>query len=476
MSILWLSRVVRTVGVIAPALLACSAWSCNRSGPALVASKDEQREAEEPAPSITQQQLAALRELSPEQLPAPPPDRSNRFADDARAARFGQRLFFDTSLSGALLDGDNDGSKNSLGKKGETGKVACAGCHVPEADFQDTRTIRAQISLGAGWGKRRAPSLLDVAQSKLVMWDGRHDALYNQIFSALESPVEMNSSRLYAARQVFARHRQEYEALFGPMPPLDDAKLFPALLPSETGCSKLDEYNGCKGSIRGRPGDAAEYDGMKAARQREVTGVIVNLGKAIGAYERLLSCGPGRFDRFMRGDAGALSHAEQRGAALFVGRAACVSCHSGPFFSDEKFHNVGLRAQLVATVFLNANDRGAAAGVELAKQDALNTEGPFSDGQDERLRTIGHSGLEGAFRTPRLRCVSRRPSFMHTGQFTRLADVVAFFDRGGDRGGYPGKNELSALGLTERERSDLTAFLHALDGPGPKPELLKNVP
>ena len=33
-------------------------------------------------------------------------------------------------ISGQLLDGDNDGTAAALGKVGETGKVACAGCHT----------------------------------------------------------------------------------------------------------------------------------------------------------------------------------------------------------------------------------------------------------------------------------------------------------------------------------------------------------
>ena len=49
---------------------------------------------------------------------------------------------------------------------------------------------------------------------------------------------------------------------------------------------------------------------------------------------------------------------------------------------------------------------------------------------------------------------------------------MAFFDRGGDRpGGYPGTNELAPLGLSDRERADLVAFMDALAGPGPAAEL-----
>jgi cytochrome c peroxidase len=403
--------------------------------------------------------------------PPAPPDSSNKWADSADAALFGQRLFFDPGFSGELLTGDNDGSVNALGNNGDTGKVACAGCHLPESGFSDTRTIRQQVSLGAGWGLRRAPSLLDVGQSKLIMWDGRKDALYAQPFGVIENAVEMNSSRLYAAEHVFSAHQSEYEALFGPLPPLDDTTRFPALTALETGCRQLDPETQCVVPVqRGAPGDGAEFDSMAPADQDAVTRVIVNVGKALGAYERLLACGPTRFDRWMQGDASALDDSEQRGAALFVGKAKCVGCHSGPFMSDEQFHNVGLKPATVATVFIDAGDDGAASGFQKLANDPLNVQGAYADGNDGRDPT--GPGVNGGFRTPKLRCASARPSFMHTAQLRTLDDVVAFFNEGGNSGGYPGTNELTPLNLTSDESSDLVAFLKSLQGDGPPADLL----
>jgi len=61
---------------------------------------------------------------------------------------------------------------------------------------------------------------------------------------------------------------------------------------------------------------------------------------------------------------------------------------------------------------------------------------------------------------------------MRNGQMRSLEEVVTFFDRGGDRTGFPGKTEIEPLGLSELERADLVAFLKSLDGPGPAAELL----
>jgi len=411
----------------------------------------------------------ALLVLSPPSLPAPPADVTNRYADDAAAAALGKTWFFETGFSGALLDGDNDGGVHALGNKGDTGKVACAGCHQPEAGFLDGRTLGQQISLASGWGSRRAPSLLDVGQAKLVMWDGRHDALYNQPFGPIESTLEMNSSRLYVAQQIFARFRAQYEAVFGPMPPLDDAARFPALDAVHTGCqpSSADPKAACNGTRHGMPGDGAEYDSMTPDDQSAVTRVVVNFGKALGAYERTLSCGTSRFDAWMHGS-GTLSDEEQRGARLFVGKAGCTSCHSGPYMSDQAFHNLGMKPAVVAVVFLDANDHGAATGLAAAVADPLNVAGVFSDGNDGRL-VPPNSASEGAFRTPTLRCVGKRPSLMHTGQLRTLDDAVGFHTRGGDANGYFGKNELTALDLGPSDVAALSAFLRALDRPGVTP-------
>jgi cytochrome c peroxidase len=417
--------------------------------------------------------------LSPESLPAPPPDKSNRYADDPRAAELGHKLFFDPGFSGPLLDSDNSGDSHSLGRVGENGKVACAGCHIPSAGYLDNRSVRSQVSLAAGWGKRRTKHLFDIGQARVIMWDGRHDALYNQPFQPLEGAIEMNSSRLYAAEQIYERYRASYEKVFGPIPiPLDDAARFPQLDGSTTGCRSLSATN--EGvDCHGMPGDGAEFDHLGTPDKDEVTRIWVNVGKALGAYERLLGCGPSRFDQWMQGKSDALTTSEQRGAALFVGQrddgstiAGCNGCHSGPFFTDQTFHNIGLQPAGVgpAGSFYDADDHGAKDGIAAVMADPLNTRGKFSDGDDGRLDDIPHD-LDGAFRTPSLRCVGLRPSFMHTGQIMTLSDAISFFDRGGNSSGFPGTSQNVARNFTTDEQANLLAFLQALDGPGPAADL-----
>ncbi|MEQ1919025.1 MAG: cytochrome c peroxidase [Elusimicrobiota bacterium] len=137
------------------------------------------------------------------------------------------------------------------------------------------------------------------------------------------------------------------------------------------------------------------------------------------------------FDRYAKDDT-ALNPAQRRGLALFVGKGGCLRCHSGPYFSDDSFHRTGL------------------------------TNGP--DGPDPgRYAIEPNPKFWRAFKTPPLRGVALTAPYMHDGRFATLADVVAFYDRGGDDSDHD--EEIVELGLTPEEREDLTAFLGALTGP-----------
>jgi cytochrome c peroxidase len=391
---------------------------------------------------------------------APPADISNRYADDDSAAKLGQKLFNDSRFSGPLLDSVNDGIPGTLGVQGDTGKVACASCHMPTTkSFVDSRSPRGQLSLASGWTHRRTPPLLDVAQVTFLTWDGRRDTLYSVVFNPIESALEFNSSRLFVAQQVRALYRAEYEAVFGPMP--DSLTQYAPLAPADAGCSLM-------------PSDPVKDRCAKpGSDDPDVTRVVVNFGKAVAAYLRRLSCGPSRFDAWMGGDASALNADEAAGAKLFA-RSGCPRCHAGAYLTDQRFHNVGHAGDLIPFTGVDTRgDVGASAGLAQLREDPLNSGGVYSDGNDHRLDSVPQdlSTLTGAFRTRSLRCLSDRPSFMHDGDFRSLYDVVRFFAKGGEPGNV-GHGELTPLDLTSTERDQLVAFLRALDGPGPTADLV----
>ncbi|HEV8247106.1 MAG TPA: cytochrome c peroxidase, partial [Polyangiaceae bacterium] len=389
-------------------------------------------------------------------LPALPPDPTNALlADDTRrslAQEFGHRLFFERRFAGPLLDPDNVRfggddpyiKSGPLGNVGETGKVSCASCHMPDSGFLDVRSARQTLSLAAGWTPRRAISLLDVGVETLLTWDGRRDAHWNQIFTPLESHLEINSGRLYVAEVIASDEalRASYEAIFGALPPFTDPEEYPRVI--RPGCV-LDD-GGSLVDCHGMEGDGAEYDALPEDKKQTVTRLVVNLGKALEAYERELRCGVSRFDQWVYGDEKALGPEEIRGAELFAGKAGCSRCHLGENFSDGSFHNIGVEPGGPQELFMTPNDPGASEGLRLAALDPTNASSPYSDDPSALRRPESiTSSMLGAFKTPRLRCVSRRPSFFHTGQYRSLIDVIAFKNRGGDQQGFVGSSELLPL-------------------------------
>lgn len=140
-------------------------------------------------------ELAKLRSLWIGSLQPLPIDPSNQYADNPRAAAFGQKLFFDTRFS-------------------SNGKVACATCHMPDKLFQDGTSL----AHGVGTTNRRTMTLIGTAYSPWFFWDGRKDSQWAQALGPMESPVEHGSNRTYYAHIIDQYYRAEYEAIFGVMP------------------------------------------------------------------------------------------------------------------------------------------------------------------------------------------------------------------------------------------------------------------
>ncbi len=69
-----------------------------------------------------------------------------------------------------------------------------------------------------------------------------------------------------------------------------------------------------------------------------------NILAALAAYERSLVSSGTRFDRWVAGDGDALSAQEKAGFDIFVGKGGCVACHGGWRFTDDDFHDIGLRS------------------------------------------------------------------------------------------------------------------------------------
>ena len=403
---------------------------------------------------FTQAELDAMAKLSP--LPAVPADPTNAYADVAAAAVLGQRLFFDKSYSGALAVAD-DGTNGGLGAAGATGLVSCASCHAG-AVMDDQRSKPNNVSLGTDYGTRNALAIVNSSFYAWTNWGGRFDSQWSLPLAVAENPKIMKSSRLAIAHMLYAKYKADYDAIF-PVP------LDAALDPNAADAARFP----ATGKPKAAPGDPdGAWEGMAPADQAIVNRIFANYGKAIAAYMRLVVSRNAPFDKFVAGEKSAMGEDAQRGLKVFLGKGNCVKCHSGPHFADDQFHDIGV-PQTGAHV--PGTDLGRYQDVGPLLASPFNTSGTYSDatGTGKLTGLAQSSTMVGQFRTKGLRNVAKSAPFMHSGQLATLEAVVAFYDDP-DAGAQPDGGSRDALlgngplGLTTQDRTDLVAFLKALDG------------
>ena len=134
-----------------------------------------------------------------------------------------------------------------------------------------------------------------------------------------------------------------------------------------------------------------------------------NIAFLLAEYQRSQLFMDSPWSRYVRGDKQALSQYEKAGAALFFkptnkGGAGCASCHSGDFFTDEKFHNIAMPQ------------------IGRGKGDI------DRDGKEihdfGRYRETKNPADKYAFRTPTLLNVEKTGPWGHAGAYTSLEAVV----------------------------------------------------
>ncbi|HZP13713.1 MAG TPA: cytochrome c peroxidase, partial [Nevskiaceae bacterium] len=166
------------------------------------------------------------------------------------------------------------------------GKIACASCHGLDQGGTDHR--RHSIGVGGAEGAINAPSVFNSALNFREFWDGRAASLEAQVDGPLQASAEMGA----AWPDVLVRLNRSpgYSAAF-----------------------------------------AAIYaDGVS----RE------NVKNAIAEFERSLVATNSRFDRWLRGDEGAIDAAEKAGYRKFKD-FGCVSCHQGANVGGNMFQRMG---------------------------------------------------------------------------------------------------------------------------------------
>ena len=360
------------------------------------------------AETWTTQERAVLRSLWIGSLPGLPPDPGNDVADDARAADFGHRLFFDTRLSA-------------------NGKVACATCHDPARAFTDGR----KVSHGIAATTRNAPTIIGAAYSPWLFWDGRKDSLWAQALAPFENPGEhgMTRARVVDLVRRDTDYRRRYKQLFGPLPAPADA------------AAATRAFSNLGKAI--------------AAYERKLVPGPARFDRYVAAV--LDNRAPAPADDF--------SLDEAAGLRVFIADnlGQCVRCHNGPLFTNSHFHNIGADAPP-----LDTGDQGRLDGIRAVLADEFNCLGKISGAPATacaELRFARRHGedLRGAFKTPGLRNVAQTAPYMHKGQLESLDDVMWHYR---DRPHASiGETELESLTITGAGFAQLEAFLRTLDSP-----------
>ena len=256
--------------------------------------------------------------------------------------------------------------------------ISCASCHNIGLGGTDTQPT----SIGHHWqrGGRNAPTVLNAVFNTAQFWDGRAADLQAQAGGPMVNPVEMASPQAHVAEQLHGI--PGYREAF--------AKAFPG-----------------------------ETDPV----------TLPNAQKAIAVFEAGLLTPDSPFDRYLKGDATALTAAQKQGLKLFIGKG-CAACHGGINVGGGMYAKFGVVASPGA-VIRPPGDKGRSA-------------------------VTGVAGDDYGFKVPTLRTIALTAPYFHTGSVWDLRQAVEVMGAAqlGDK-------------LTAAEVDSITAFLGGLTGVQP---------
>ena len=169
-------------------------------------------------------------------------------------------------------------------------------------------------------------------------------------------------------------------------------------------------------------------------------------GLAIAAYERTLLANQTPFQQWLRGNNGAMSKSEKRGAIVFFETANCVGCHTGPALNSMEFHAYGMEDLEGAQVTNYDPDDVAHKG-----------RGGFTKRTSDEYK----------FKVPQLYNLTDSPFYGHGGSFHSIREVVEYKNNGqAENHSVPAtqlSEEFEPLHLSSQEIEDLVLFLeHSL--------------
>lgn len=248
--------------------------------------------------------------------------------------------------------------------------ISCNSCHKLDAYGVDGE--KTSPGHKKQRGARNSPTVYNAAGHFVQFWDGRAKNVEEQAKGPILNPVEMampDEKAVLAALKA-AKYEERFKKAF----------------PSEK--------------------DPFTFD---------------NVAKAIGAFERKLMT-PSRWDRFLAGDASAISEAEKAGFNKFID-SGCNACHAGPYLGAQMYQKLGL-----ARPWPKEDDQGRFA---ITKQDS-----------DKMM-----------FKVPSLRNVKKTAPYFHDGSVATIEEAIKLM-----AAHEVGKD------LSDADVSSISTFLDALTG------------
>ncbi|RCW91329.1 cytochrome-c peroxidase [Winogradskyella arenosi] len=269
--------------------------------------------------------------------------------------------------------------------------MACASCHIEEKAFTDGRKTFDARQV------RNSPTLTYSAYQQSFFMDGRAGSLEGQVVGVAENHNEFN-------------------------------------LPMDSIVNRVLKHEAYKKTI----------DSLYGSKRVEL-----NIRHAIASYVRSLNAFNSKFDRNIEGVETSLTTEEKQGFNLFMGKAACATCHFPPLFNG--------------TVPPHYND----TEVELlGVPETKDTVNAIISDDLGRYNVFKTDQRKHFFKTPTVRNSEVTGPYMHNGVYTSLEEVVNFYNRGGGQG--IGIHEefqtlpFDALNLTKAEQASLVAFMKTL--------------
>lgn len=301
-----------------------------------------------------------------------------------------------------------DAKKAALGKRlffdarlSGDAAISCSSCHQPDKGFADGLPLSKAYPGSNGF--RNTPTLINTALRKNWFHDGRLGTNLNDVTrESLTEDYMMNMDMRLMQERV--KQDPVYVKMF-------------------------------KDAGYGEPSNGS-------------------IRKAIPEYLKTLVSRGSPFD------SGAMSEAAKRGFELFKGKAGCAACHTGPLFTDDKPHNIGVPENPEIWSDPMRHMTYAAYAVFMGVENYMNLRRDV--GAHVRLHKADKSDV-GTFITPTLRELNQTAPYMHNGMFRTLFEVVSFYNTGG--GDDPNKDPaIKPLNLSFQEQQDLVAFLESLSG------------